>query len=513
MAIPSSGPISLTTLQTEFGGANPIGLNEYYAGGGLVAAGTTGTFGPVPSSGTISLQNFYGTTAVTFWVATLDVNWSGAWSHATFASASGVWVSLCNGGYQGAPRSFLSNVGALSPVTLYPGNDQSVYPQTPSAGSGGGSFATFIGQPSQYWTNTSDGSYYVVGENLVSPFTTPGASVVKVNSSGGLVWYRRFSNFSTEVNSPPNQIWRDSSGFNWVCGKTRYNQPQGYVLRLDDNGNLVSSRQFSVGLSTALGVISAVTDGSNNPVVATPCDERFGPATSFVSKLDPTMSTFTWRKQLRNTSLPSEAGYALFVSSLYPSGTTTYASGWTNSTINSTRNALLLSLNSSGNLAWGWRVASDTVSAEGGVVYTDASGNVWWVWGSYSIALQTLIMGISKFNSSGALLFQRGITNVTNQVRPGSVTVVGDVLYITATYNVPNHAPVVLKLPADGTKTGTYGGFTYADYNIPHSSNMSGIVSEDSTSMEVSSYSVSEFNSPNTNTTFTATRTSFTSVP
>jgi hypothetical protein len=61
MPIPSSGPLSLTDIQTEFGGTNPISLNEYYAGGGLVPAGATGTYGAVPSSGTISIQNFYGT--------------------------------------------------------------------------------------------------------------------------------------------------------------------------------------------------------------------------------------------------------------------------------------------------------------------------------------------------------------------------------------------------------------------------------------------------------------------
>jgi hypothetical protein len=66
MAIPSSGPISLTDVQTEFGGANPIGINEYYAGGTYVPAGTSGTYGAVPSSGTISLQNFYGTSAVVY---------------------------------------------------------------------------------------------------------------------------------------------------------------------------------------------------------------------------------------------------------------------------------------------------------------------------------------------------------------------------------------------------------------------------------------------------------------
>jgi hypothetical protein len=61
MALPSSGPLTFADIQTEFGGSNPIGLNEYYAGGANVPAGTSGTYGAVPSSGQISVQNFYGT--------------------------------------------------------------------------------------------------------------------------------------------------------------------------------------------------------------------------------------------------------------------------------------------------------------------------------------------------------------------------------------------------------------------------------------------------------------------
>ena len=52
MALQSSGPISLLDIQNEFGGTNPIGINEYYG----VASG-------VPASGTISLDDFYGTSA------------------------------------------------------------------------------------------------------------------------------------------------------------------------------------------------------------------------------------------------------------------------------------------------------------------------------------------------------------------------------------------------------------------------------------------------------------------
>jgi hypothetical protein len=61
MAIVSSGTVSLLDLQTEFGGAVPISMDEYYAGGTYVPAGTVnGLNAAIPTSGTIGLQNFYG---------------------------------------------------------------------------------------------------------------------------------------------------------------------------------------------------------------------------------------------------------------------------------------------------------------------------------------------------------------------------------------------------------------------------------------------------------------------
>lgn len=59
MVLPSSGAISLANIQTEFGGSNPIGLNEYYRDGAYVGAGAP----TVPTSGVIDLQDFYGSQA------------------------------------------------------------------------------------------------------------------------------------------------------------------------------------------------------------------------------------------------------------------------------------------------------------------------------------------------------------------------------------------------------------------------------------------------------------------
>ena len=61
MALPTSGVLDLSDIQTEFGGSNPISLSEYYAGGSYVPSGTSGTNGAVPTSGEIAVSDFYGT--------------------------------------------------------------------------------------------------------------------------------------------------------------------------------------------------------------------------------------------------------------------------------------------------------------------------------------------------------------------------------------------------------------------------------------------------------------------
>ena len=59
MALPCPGPspISLLDIQNEFGGANPIGIDEYYRGGVYVPNTTTNV--NIPTSGIISFDKFF----------------------------------------------------------------------------------------------------------------------------------------------------------------------------------------------------------------------------------------------------------------------------------------------------------------------------------------------------------------------------------------------------------------------------------------------------------------------
>jgi len=56
MTLPSSGTITIAQIAAEFGGDAPHSLSEYYRGGGLVPTNNTN----VPTSGTITLSDFYG---------------------------------------------------------------------------------------------------------------------------------------------------------------------------------------------------------------------------------------------------------------------------------------------------------------------------------------------------------------------------------------------------------------------------------------------------------------------
>lgn len=108
MALPGSGPISSSMIQTEFGSTNPIAISEYYKGGEYVP--NTATNVNIPTSGQIKFSDFYnGSSLVSFeyslQVLTVD--------------------DVCNGGdniqvFQAvSPFNFDSNIYTDSSLTIF----------------------------------------------------------------------------------------------------------------------------------------------------------------------------------------------------------------------------------------------------------------------------------------------------------------------------------------------------------------------------------------------------------
>ena len=159
MALPGSGTISLSQIQTEFTGSNPISISEYYRGGGLVTSNNTS----VPTSGAISLSNFYGAvrqfafTIATSYTTTQDLRtlalaagWDGA---APVVATIGSGVTIRGARGAGAVSSNGSNnipgsAGAtgLTVTGSFPGGVSLINNGTIYGGGGGGGGGGGTGQ-------------------------------------------------------------------------------------------------------------------------------------------------------------------------------------------------------------------------------------------------------------------------------------------------------------------------------------------------------------------------------
>jgi hypothetical protein len=127
MTIPSSGPIAFTTIQGEFDGSDSISLSEYYRNGSYVLYTD---FAPnVPTSGTISIGNFYGARRTSLQGIAFDGStpWTVPSTLGTGATAVNVYVKGGGGGGVGRADAYGQGGG-------YGGNGGFASQSIPTAG-------------------------------------------------------------------------------------------------------------------------------------------------------------------------------------------------------------------------------------------------------------------------------------------------------------------------------------------------------------------------------------------
>lgn len=84
MTLQTSGAISLSQIQSEFGGSNPISMSEYYRDGSYVPSTITGSAGSWSSyTGTLSPAYYWQSTGSLYWNGTYIGGWDGS---GTFSS-------------------------------------------------------------------------------------------------------------------------------------------------------------------------------------------------------------------------------------------------------------------------------------------------------------------------------------------------------------------------------------------------------------------------------------------
>jgi hypothetical protein len=131
--------------------------------------------------------------------------------------------------------------------------------------------------------------------------------------------------------------------------------------------------------------------------------------------------------------------------------------GWTDSQGSGLADILTVKYNSSGTLQW-QRIIGSATADEGRGVAADTAGNVY-VAGSTSTDA-----AVVKYDSSGTLQWQRTFGGAGTDSGLG-VSVLGTTFIMsgrTTSAGVGGEEALLVRLPTDGSLTGTYGAFTYA---------------------------------------------------
>jgi hypothetical protein len=168
MTLPSSPPITLLQIQTEFGG--PGNLLSYYAGGGHVGAGAAnGTGVLIPSSGTITVEDFLGASAFTPFID-------------TFSTAGPVTITIP----AGATTAFIEVWGASGGGGAGSGSGGSI--EDGGGGASGAYCATSISVAGHSGLNftANVGTLGAVGvAGTASNVATGSLAITTMNSGGG----------------------------------------------------------------------------------------------------------------------------------------------------------------------------------------------------------------------------------------------------------------------------------------------------------------------------------------
>ena len=109
MTIVSSGAISINSLVGEYGGSSPHSMSEYYKGGSLV--GNHSGNPNVPTSGAISLSNFYGASNTAPFTADTTATFVAGYTSLTIVKSTTY--------YRGYMQNSLVNTGSVGSNTTF----------------------------------------------------------------------------------------------------------------------------------------------------------------------------------------------------------------------------------------------------------------------------------------------------------------------------------------------------------------------------------------------------------
>lgn len=427
------------TAPANVGGSAITGYQAITYAGGTYVSNTAGSASPITVTG---LSNG---TAYTFQV----------WAQNTYGPGP---FSAMSASATPSPPSFISN--------LYNGYGQSVTTDSSSNIYVAGyisstnylELAKYDSTGTLTWQKNFDitGSYITVRTDsagnilLVAP-TGGNIRIVKVDPTGAITWQKSMSGWPSGCSGVQIQyagVSCDSSNNVYVSAPVYANCQYGYtVAKINSSGTIQWSRSLQNNLYGSV-IVSCAADSSGN--VYSVGGATYGSYNrAFICKHD-TSGNLVWQRVIGQNSSSSAYAHGVAVSS---DGSNIFLAGEVNGGYNQ---ALLACYDSSGNLSWA-RTLDNGSTTYGYGVACDSSSNAYIL--GYTSSNTAMFM--AKYNSSGTIQWQRSITNAASRKSYGfdaAVDANGSPVFFG--YNVNSSSAdarfFTVKLPSDGSKTGTY---------------------------------------------------------
>jgi len=306
------------------------------------------------------------------------------------------------------------------------------------------------GTASSICIDGSDG-IYVSGQ--VTTSGTVGALTFKISSTGAILWQKKFY---AGTGAASKSIACTSAGTSYSAGSIQggpIGNADGFVVGYDSSGTKVLNRQIGTASSDSINGI-AVDSSGNFYVTGTSYDNGSGPTPPNLILLKFNSSgSAIWSAYISDATTAD--GKAVIVDTsgnVYVTGIT-YQTGVG-------YDVLLAKFNSSGVFQWAKSVGG-TTSESGTSLALDSSGNIYVL--GYA-PNSPYIMLLLKYNSSGSIVWQRSISGagaLSGMWGNGVLIDSAGDMCISGVCGSTSDA-ILIKLPANGTLTGTYGNLTYA---------------------------------------------------
>lgn len=310
-------------------------------------------------------------------------------------------------------------------------------------------------------------------DNIIIAASTTSAGVanaesllIKYNSSGVLQWDNVLGDAQTD-NFYGVAI--DSSNNIVVCGTTNSDGAGSFdllVAKYNSSGVLQWDKTLGGG-SNDFGVSIAIDSSDNIIISGRTASDGVGSDDCLVAKYN-SSGTLQWDRTLGASNIDRFSGVAVDSSdNIIAVGQALPDSGGAGG-----YDLLVAKYNSSGTLQWQRFLggASNDIAYS---VVTDASGNIFVAGFTDSSGQGGADVLIASYDASGTLQWQRTLGYSSNEYADtikldnnGNIVICG----YTASDGAGGNDAIIVKLPSDGSLTGTYGNFVYASCALTSSS-------------------------------------------